>query len=137
MTRILVVDDDPDIRYAVAALLIDAGYEVASAANGLEAFAEIQAHRPDAVLLDLTMSVMDGWAFLEAIRVQPRLRGVPIGVLSGAHDASKAEQEPAVWAVIPKPFAVDSLLDTVEALVKHSIVRRGGTGDRAGPSAAA
>src|SRR5579859_8175489 len=102
MTRILVVDDDPDIRYAVTALLIDAGYEVSSAANGVEAFADIRARRPDAVLLDLTMAVMDGGAFLEAIRAEPGLRGVPIGVLSGAHDASKAELEPAVWAVIPK-----------------------------------
>jgi len=132
MTRILVVDDDLDIRFAVTTLLQDAGYEVASAANGVEAFADIRARRPDAVLLDLTMAVMDGWAFLAAIRADPSLRGVPIGVLSGAHDASKAEQEPAVWAVIRKPFAVPHLLATVEALVKHSIVRRGtmAAGDR-------
>jgi two-component system response regulator VicR len=127
MTRILVVDDDHDIRFAVTTLLLDAGYEVASATNGVEAFAEIHAQRPDTVLLDLTMAVMDGWAFLAAIRAEPGLRGVPIGVLSGAHDAAKAEQEPAVWAVIRKPFEVHHLLATVEALVKHSIIRRGTT----------
>jgi len=127
MTRILVVDDDPDIRLAVTTLLLDAGYEVASATNGLEAFAEIREQRPDAVLLDLTMAVMDGWGFLAGIRADPTLRGVPIGVLSASRDAAKAEQEPAVWAVIPKPFAADFLLTTVEALVKHSIVRRGAT----------
>jgi CheY-like chemotaxis protein len=127
MTRILVVDDDPNIRLALTELLLDAGYEVASATNGLEAFAEIKARRPDAVLLDLTMEVMDGWAFLAGIRADPGLRGVPIGVLSASHNAAKAEQEPAVWAVIPKPFVVQHLLTTVEALVKHSIVRRGAT----------
>ena len=125
MTRILVVDDDPDIRFAVATLLLDAGYEVASATNGVEAFAEIRARRPDAVLLDLRMAVMDGWEFLAAIRGDMALRGVPIGVLSGSNDAVKANAEPAVWAVIPKPFMVEQLLTTVEALVKHSIVRRG------------
>ena len=124
MTRILVVDDDPDIRFALTTLLLDAGYEVASATNGVEAFAEIRERRPDAVLLDLTMAVMDGWAFLAAIRADLSLRGVPIGVLSASRDAAKAEQEPAVWAVIPKPFDVKNLLATVEGLVKHSIVRR-------------
>ncbi|HLZ28202.1 MAG TPA: response regulator [Chloroflexota bacterium] len=130
MTRILIVDDDPDIRLAVTMLLLDAGYEVDSATNGLEAFAAIRERRPDAVLLDLTMAVMDGWDFLGAIRADPTLRGVPIGVLSASRDAAKAEQEPAVWAVIPKPFSADYLLSTVEALVKHSIVRRGATTPR-------
>ena len=130
MTRILVVDDDPDIRLAVTTLLLDAEYEVASATNGLEAFAEIRDRRPDAVLLDLTMAVMDGWDFLGAIRADPKLRGVPIGVLSASRDAAKAEREPAVWAVIPKPFSADFLLQTVEALVKHSVVRRGSQASR-------
>jgi CheY-like chemotaxis protein len=123
MTRILVVDDDFGVRLAVTALLVDAGYEVATATNGIEAFAEIRDRRPDAVLLDLTMAQMDGWAFLATIRTNPKLRGVPIGVLSASHDAGKAWQEPAVWAVIPKPFAAEHLLTTVEGLVKHSIVR--------------
>jgi CheY-like chemotaxis protein len=124
MTRILVVDDDFNIRLALTSLLLDAGYEVAEASNGVEAFAEIRARRPDAVLLDLTMAVMDGWAFLAAIRTDVGLRGVPIGVLSASHDAARAEQEPAVWAVIPKPYSAEHLLTTVEGLVKHSIVRR-------------
>jgi CheY-like chemotaxis protein len=124
MTRILVVDDDFNIRLALTTLLLDAGYEVSAATNGIEALLEIRTQRPDAVLLDLTMDVMDGWAFLAAIRTDLSLRGVPIGVLSASSDAARAEQEPAVWAVIPKPYSAEHLLTAVEGLVKHSIVRR-------------
>src|SRR5258708_33732242 len=103
MTRILVVDDDPDIRLAVTTLLLDAGYEVAEATNGLEAFAEIRERRPDAVLLDLTMAVMDGWDFLGAIRADPTLRGGPTGVLSACRAAAKPEPGPPAQAGIPQP----------------------------------
>jgi PAS domain S-box-containing protein len=123
MTRILVVDDDVEIQSVLTTLLMDAGYEVGIASNGVEALAEIEERRPDAVLLDLTMAVMDGWGFLDRIRDDASFRGVPVGVLSSARDALKAKQNAAVWAVVSKPFAADHLLATVEGLVRLSTPR--------------
>jgi CheY-like chemotaxis protein len=125
MTRILVVDDESQIRGLVAELLTDEGHTVQTAANGVEALATIRRWRPDAVLLDLMMPIADGWAFLDAYAADPLCRGVPIGVLSAAPTAGLALEERGVWAVIPKPFEAQALLLTVEELVRHSALRRG------------
>ncbi|HYY88050.1 MAG TPA: response regulator [Chloroflexota bacterium] len=65
MRCVLVVEDEAEIRFLLRELLVDAGYAVATAANGEEALDQMHEHRPDAVLLDLMMPVMDGWRFLE------------------------------------------------------------------------
>jgi CheY-like chemotaxis protein len=65
MRRVLVVEDEAEIRFLLRELLVDAGYAVATAGNGEEALDQMREHRPDAVPLDLMMPVMDGWRFLE------------------------------------------------------------------------
>ena len=72
MTRILVVEDDADVRYVVSDALQDAGYVVATAVDGTDALDQIDEHPPDAILLDLMMPSMDGWSFLEAIQSDER-----------------------------------------------------------------
>ncbi|MBV9173586.1 MAG: response regulator, partial [Chloroflexi bacterium] len=62
--RVLVVDDEPVIREVVAEALEFEGYAVETATNGAEALAKVRAHAPQAIVLDLMMPVMDGWAFL-------------------------------------------------------------------------
>lgn len=68
MKSILLVDDDRHIRAALSSLLTEAGYEVVSASNGQAALAAISAHKPDLVLLDVMMPVMDGYTTCEEIR---------------------------------------------------------------------
>jgi CheY-like chemotaxis protein len=86
MSTILVVDDKQLVREAIGKLLEYAGFEVLTAANGREAWAMMYQHRPDLVLLDLMMPEMDGVTFLSLVRRDPRWRGLPVVVLTGADD---------------------------------------------------
>ena len=68
MPQILVVEDDDAIRGLVSEVLRDDGYDVREATNGVEALDRLREERPDLIVLDLMMPVMDGWAFVEACR---------------------------------------------------------------------
>jgi CheY-like chemotaxis protein len=103
----LVVEDELDLREAIADLLELEGYRVATAANGREALDQLAAKTPGIVLLDLMMPVVDGWQVLDAMRRDERLRGVPVVVIS-AHP-----HPPADVPVLPKPFHGDDLLATM------------------------
>src|SRR5438309_1815549 len=77
--RVLVIDDEPDLRALARELLQDLGYVVAEARDGAEGLRVLYDERPDAVILDLGMPGMDGWTTLERIR---ELSDVPILILS-------------------------------------------------------
>jgi CheY-like chemotaxis protein len=80
---ILVVEDDPDIREALAVALGSAGYEVATAANGRDGLAVLaRVGRPCLILLDLMMPVMNGQEFLTTVRADQDAAEVPIVILS-------------------------------------------------------
>lgn len=113
--HILVIEDDFAIRETVVDVLEGEGFEVDCAANGEEALRHLaEGHAPPGViLLDLTMPVMDGWAFRTAQRRDPRIADIPVVVLSAEArvEATLAGLEPA--AFLPKPFELDRLLDLV------------------------
>jgi CheY-like chemotaxis protein len=123
MTRVLVVDDEVALRLVVAEVLSDAGYDVETAGNGVEALASLQRTRPDVVLLDLVMPGMDGWSFLEIWRANPAAHGLPIGILSAAPEAAPDAAPGSIIRVIGKPFDLDELLAAVDELSAHSAVR--------------
>src|SRR5438105_3128734 len=83
---ILVVEDDPMIREVLAGLLVDEGYEVDEAAHGLEGLERLRACRPDLIVLDLMMPVMDGWNFRDRQRQLADCADVPVVVLSAVRD---------------------------------------------------
>ena len=64
--RVLIVDDEPDIRATVSAMLEIEGYDVAEAANGADALQVFDELTPDVILLDMRMPVLDGWGFAAA-----------------------------------------------------------------------
>jgi GAF domain-containing protein/CheY-like chemotaxis protein len=80
--RILVVDDDPDVIDLLRQVLPEAGYELAAAMDGLEGLAAVASHRPDLVLLDLMMPVLDGFGFIDRLRANPDTRDLPVVVLT-------------------------------------------------------
>ena len=82
MKRVLVVDDQSDCSEPMAKLLKLCGFEAQTAANGREALDKLHHWSADLVLLDLMMPVMDGFAFLEAIRGHPRWSDLPVIVFS-------------------------------------------------------
>jgi CheY-like chemotaxis protein len=115
--RILVIEDDPDILNAVAESLVLEGYTVATATNGQDALELAGDARPDAIVLDLMLPIMDGRTFLARCRTQPGCRDVPIVVISASH-ALRAAAEPlrefGVDAVLRKPFDLGALIGTIQ-----------------------
>ncbi|WP_165359680.1 response regulator [Lichenibacterium minor] len=78
----LVIDDDPDTRDRLRSFLDKDGWTVVEAEDGQDGLARVDAGRPDVILLDLTMPVMDGFAFLQHLRARPDCEGVPVVVLT-------------------------------------------------------
>src|SRR6185295_5342774 len=110
---ILVIDDEPDIRDALATVLTTEGYPVVAAADGREALTLLHdGLRPCVILLDLMMPRMNGWEFRVEQRDHPELAGIPTVVVSAAGaDAIRAVKADA-W--LPKPIDVDRLLQLLE-----------------------
>jgi two-component system, OmpR family, response regulator len=114
--RVLVADDEPTIRYLIADALRDAGYEVRTAANGAEGLEILRRWLADTIVLDLMMPRLDGFGFVELLRLNPRLAGVPVLLVTAAYGAAQAAEQARVQAVLTKPFELDVLVDTVKQL---------------------
>jgi len=110
--RVLLVDDDDDVREILQIGLGAAGYAVRGAANGAEALEAISRERPDIVLLDMMMPVMSGPEFLAAIHRDPRFRDLPILVVT-AWPADAASLE-GTRAVLAKPLDLGQLVRTID-----------------------
>ncbi|WP_375768745.1 response regulator [Archangium gephyra] len=112
MSKLLIVDDEVAILEALTDILSVEGYEVSTAANGAEGLDHVRKDRPDLILLDLMMPVMDGQEMLRRLKEDPVLRTTPVVVMSAGR-VSKAELQGSRF--LAKPFELDDLLDTVAA----------------------
>jgi len=122
---VLVVEDDEDVRDAVAYVLGSAGYEVREASNGRDALDVIVARGlPDLILLDMNMAIMNGWEFAGELK-RRGLRTCPIVVLTAAHDAQRSAEEIGAVAFIGKPFELEALVNAVRRHIDGRA--RGGT----------
>jgi CheY-like chemotaxis protein len=110
--HVLVVDDEPDIRATVSAMLEIEGYAVTEAANGADALHRVEERPPDVILLDMRMPVLDGWGF--AAELRRRGHRTPIVVMTAARDAAHWAGEIAASAFVAKPFGFDDLITAVE-----------------------
>ncbi len=115
---VLVVDDDPDILEAICDILGTESYRVARARNGLEALERVDAERPDVILLDLMMPVMDGVTFAAALRQRPAVADVPILVISADGNPARAASVGAA-GYLAKPFDIEALLTQVAGITHH------------------
>jgi CheY-like chemotaxis protein len=116
---VLIVEDDPDLRSMMDQLLHLEGFAPVTAVNGLDALRLLKTGlRVDAILLDLMMPVMDGWAFRRAQRLDPEIAEIPVIVLTAAANIRHAELHAA--AVFAKPLPFDSVL---QALRDHAAPR--------------
>lgn len=116
--RVLVVDDEPQVRATVREALALEGYEVTEASNGAEALALLTTAQPDAIVLDLWMPVMDGWVFRRAQRATHP--DIPVIVMSALDLSSERLEELDASAILGKPFD----LDTLYAAVLNALPRR-------------
>ncbi len=117
-TRILVVDDDDDIRGLLRTLLERAGHEVSDASDGRDGLRELFAGSPDLVILDVAMPALDGWATLERIR---EVSDVPVLMLT-ARDAEVERVRGLKGGAddyVVKPFGRQELVARVDVLLRR------------------
>lgn len=121
--RILVVDDEPHVRDALARALMDEGYVVDVAGDGAEALDWVRAAKPDAVLLDLMMPGMNGRQFLQALRADAAYRGVPVLIMTAVQGLELNLASIGADDIVQKPFNINELMNKVALAVYRS---RGG-----------
>ena len=124
--KLLVVDDEPEVRAAVEDGLAVEGYEVRGAADGLAALSEVATWQPDALVLDVMMPVLDGLAVCRRLRALDDR--TPILVLTALDSVSERVDGLDAGAddYLVKPFALDELVARVRALLRRaSAARRG------------
>jgi len=113
--RILVAEDDRALREALQEVLALAGHSTEAVGDGAQALAAIRANPPDLVILDHLMPGLDGLSVLQALREDPRLRDIPVILLTGA--AYDIPHTAGAAAIIEKPFQMLPLQQKVRALL--------------------
>src|SRR3972149_5670565 len=118
--RILIVDDIPQNVDLVSSLMRSEGYEVASAANGLEALAQVAAAPPDLILLDIMMPTLDGYAVCRQLKARPETRLVPIVLITALGDEADKLLgiEAGADAFLTKPFSQAEVKSRTRSLLK-------------------
>jgi len=109
--KILIIDDEEDVRSYITEVLVAEGYEVATASDGLQGLDEMRSFRPDLVTLDLQMPNDTGTGFYRKIHRDREFADVPIIVISGIAGRHLAIRKP--FAVLDKPIDRQHLLDVV------------------------
>jgi CheY-like chemotaxis protein len=111
---VLVVEDDPALRTLFAQVLADQGYTVQTAGHGRAGLDLMASWRPDVILLDMLMPVMDGRAFREAQLADPEWREIPVIVVSATSEFLDENETLGAKAILGKPFDFEELLALVE-----------------------
>jgi DNA-binding response OmpR family regulator len=120
MAKILIVEDEPDIRDLVAFTLRFAGYEVVTGSNGEEAVRLAKEEHPDLILLDVRMPRMTGYEACKLIKADASLKDVPVVFLSakGQEAEIRDGMEAGAEEYLLKPFAPDQLTERVRSVLE-------------------
>jgi len=119
MARILIAEDEPDIRELVAFTLRFAGHEVVTTANGEEAYHKAQEIIPDLIMMDVRMPRMTGYDACRAMKQIPALKDIPVVFLSAKGQETEIQSglEAGAEEYLLKPFAPDQLVERVKAIL--------------------
>jgi CheY-like chemotaxis protein len=119
MARVLVIDDEPDVRWLLRMSLEQVGHEVLLAEDGLRGVAMAQRQKPDAIVLDLMMPVMDGYGVLEALAKDTRTAHLPVLVLTAKAIPDEEERVTRAGArrFVTKPFDPNDLAGELDRLL--------------------
>jgi len=119
--KILVVDDEPDVVTFISAVLEDAGYQTATAGDGVEAMNELKASTPDLITLDITMPNKSGVKFYREVKEDENWKSIPVIIITGVSGdfqkfISTRRQVPPPEGYISKPLGAPELLLLVSKL---------------------
>jgi len=125
--RILIVDDEQEIRQFLDIVLREKGFDVLTAGGGAEALGLARSALPDLVLLDIMMPEMDGWTVLERLKAEEPTARVPVAMLSARAETADRLRAVRVGAAdyITKPFSLRDLLARIQALLERAEAGRG------------
>ena len=120
-TKIMVVDDEPNIVQTLQDRLEMNEYEVITAGNGREGLEKFEQEQPDVILLDVIMPIMDGHEMLEALRKRPTGQNVSVIMLTARSQTQDIARANAcgIDDYIVKPFDLSELLEKIESVVEH------------------
>ena len=124
MSKILVVDDEPDILFTVKTVLEIVGHEVIEAVDGTSAL-ERAWDMPEAIVLDLRLPDVDGFYVLQELKREPALADIPVMVLSAHSDTTTKQRaaELGAQAYVSKPFNISDLRATVQQMLEERRLR--------------
>jgi two-component system, cell cycle response regulator DivK len=119
VVRILLVEDDAITRDMLTRYLILLGYDVATAVNGVQAVDLVQAQRPDLILMDMGLPIMDGWQATRKLKQSPSTSSIPIVALTayGMNEERQKCFEAGCDAYESKPVDMSQLLVTIETFI--------------------
>lgn len=122
MAKILIVEDEKDIRQLVIYTLQYAGYQVVAAMNGEEAVVLAQQEKPDLILMDVRMPRMDGYQAAQMIKNDEITQHIPIVFLSAKGQESEVEHGFEVGAedYMIKPFSPTELIDRIRSVIEDN-----------------
>jgi CheY-like chemotaxis protein len=112
LCRVLVVDDEPDLRFILRRIFEKAGHQVADAGHGAEALECVRGSLPELVVTDMMMPVMDGHELIRRLRADPATAQIPILAVTGNGELANAAD-----ALLPKPYQPGQLLAAANALL--------------------
>jgi CheY-like chemotaxis protein len=115
VARILIVDDEPDIRFMMRLIFEGAGHHVSEARHGASALKSVRERHPDLVTTDVMMPTMDGLEFIRRLRADPETAMIPVLAVSG-----NSELATAANARLAKPFLPNELLIAAALLIREN-----------------
>ncbi|MEW5766320.1 MAG: response regulator [bacterium] len=115
MEKILVVDDEKDVRDFLSEILMVEGFQVIFAADGQEALEIVRERKPDLVLLDIKIPKLDGWAVLQIIKSNHETKSIPVIMLTGMNEVIDRMTSYYLRAdgYISKPFTNEELIKVI------------------------
>lgn len=134
MALIVAIDDDEAIRRLIAAALRFEGYEVMEAENGAEGLALVRDCRPDLVISDVNMPVMDGFSMLQALRADPAIQATPVILLTSLQEREHVRSGMTSGAddYLTKPLVFDELREATAAQLNKHLMRQAAQAHAAG-----
>ena len=119
--KVLIVEDDGDMRGLYCFMLANAGYQVKAVRNGLEAITELQINRPDVVMTDIAMPMLSGLELIKAIRAQEKFADLPVIAMTAfSEDFQERALEAGADDAIGKPTEVEELCQAINSVLSKS-----------------
>ena len=118
MAKILLIDDDPDVRTVMAALLKKEGYDIDTAARREEALKKLEKETPSLILLDVLLSGADGRELCRLLKTNPQTKEVPVIMYSGHPSAATEYRSYGANDFVSKPFDTGVLLQKLQQYIR-------------------